>query len=108
MNKRTTLFLIRPKLLTSWDILHIIFRYTLLNTKTEISDHENIGIDTLLMVIACTDMQILTNIGFSVMAALIKGFGVQSHTPDPPATPFYDKGGKPHQKMESIHAALFT
>ena len=46
-------------------------------------------------------MQISTNTGFSVMAALIKGFRVQSHTPDPPApaTLFYDKGGKPHQKM---------
>ena len=54
------------------------------------------------MVIACTDMQILTNIGFSVMAALIKGFGVQSHTPDPPATLFYDKGGKPHQKINLL------
>ena len=34
------------------------FRYKLLNTKTEISDHENIGIDTLIVLIACTDMQI--------------------------------------------------
>ena len=57
------------------------------------SDHENIGIDTLLMVIACTDMQTLPIIGFSVMAALIKGFRIQSHTPDLPETLFYDKGG---------------
>ena len=54
MNKRTTLFLMRPKLLTSWGILHIIFRYTLLNTKTEISDHENIGIDSVSVPIIAT------------------------------------------------------
>ena len=47
-------------------------------------------------------------IGFSVMAALIKGFRVQSHTPDPPATHFYDEVGRPHQKMGSIVVALFT
>jgi len=36
-------------------------------------------------------MQILTRIGVSVMMALIKGFQVQSHTPDPAATLFLMK-----------------
>ena len=115
MNKRTTLFLIRPKLLTSWGILHIIIQIHTFKHKTEISDHENIGIDTLLMVIACTDMQISTIIGFSVMAALIKGFQIQSHIPDPASNIFFmiwggggGGGVKPRQKMESIHVALFT
>ena len=76
--------------------------------KFEISDHENIGIDTFLVVIACTVIKILTDIGFSVMAALIKTFRVQSHAPDPPATLFYDEGGKPHRKIKSIHVALFA
>ena len=66
------------------------------------------GIDTLFVVLTCMVMQILTKIGFSVMAALIKGFWVQSHTPDPPATHFYDEVGRSHQKMGSIVVALFT
>ena len=67
------------------------------------------GIDTLFVVLACTVMQILTKIiGFSVMVALIKGFRVQSHTPDPPATHFYDEVGRPHQKVGSIVVALFA
>ena len=48
------------------------------------------------MAIASTDMQI----DFSLMAALIKVFRVQSHTPDPSATLFYDEGGKPQQKLD--------
>ena len=42
------------------------------------------------------------------MAALIKAFRVQRRTPDPPATLFYDEGGKPHQKIKSIAVALFA
>ncbi len=52
-------------------------------------------------------MQILTKIGFSVMAALIKGFWVRSHAPDPAATLFYDEVGRPHPKMGSTIVALF-
>ena len=89
MNKRTALF----------SILHIIIQ---IQTKTEISDHENIGINT------GDSMYRYAHIDFSLMAALIKGFWVQGHTPDTPATLFYDEGGKPHQKMGSIHVALFT
>ena len=44
------------QILTCADSAYINTLYTLLNTKTEISDHENIGIDTLLIVIACTDI----------------------------------------------------
>jgi hypothetical protein len=36
--------------------------------------------------------------GFSVMVAQIKEFQVQSHTPDPAATLFYDEVGRLHQK----------
>ena len=82
--------------------------YFIFNTKFEISDHENIGTDTFLVLIACTVIKILTDIDFSVMAALIKAFRVQSRTPDPPATLFYDEGGKPHQKIKSIAVALFA
>ncbi len=48
------------------------------------------------------------NIAFSVMAALIKGFGVRSHAPDPATTLFYDEVGRPHPKMGSTIVALFT
>jgi hypothetical protein len=43
-----------------------------------------------------------------VMVALIKGFRVESHTPDSAATHFYDEVGRPHQKMGSTIVALFT
>jgi hypothetical protein len=52
-------------------------------------------------------MQIRTKIGFLVMVALIKGFWVESHTPDSAATHFYDEVGR-HQKMGSTVVALFT
>ena len=82
--------------------------YTLLNTKTESTDHENMGIDTLFVMLVCAVKQILTNTGFSVMASLIKVFRVQSHTPDPAATHFFDDVGRPYQSMESKIVALFT
>ncbi len=65
-------------------------------------------IDTLLVVLACIWLQILTKIVFLVMAALIKGFGVRNHAPDPAATLFYDEVGRPHPKMGSTFVALFT
>ena len=77
-----------------------------LNSEIEFLDHENMGIDTLVELLVYIVMQILTKIGFSVMAALIKGFLVQSHTPA--ATRFYDEGGRPHQKMRFTIVALFT
>ena len=40
--------------------------------------------------------------------ALIKEFQVQSHTPDPAATLFYDEVGRLYQKMGSTIVALFT
>ena len=86
----------------------IIIDKTLFNTKLQSLTMRACGIDTLLVVLACMVMQILTKIGFSVMVALIMGFRVQSHTPDPPATHFYDEMGRPHQKMRSIVVALFT
>jgi uncharacterized membrane protein len=58
--------------------------------KTTISDHENIGIDTLFMVLGCAAMQILTTLGFSVMVAPIKDKATPQ-TPDPAATHFYDE-----------------
>ena len=66
------------------------------------------GIDTLVELLVYIVMQILTKIGFSVMAALIKEFRVQSHTQDPAATRFYDEGGRLHQKMRFTIVALFT
>ena len=78
------------------------------HTKFEISDHENMGIDTFFVVIACMIIKILTDIGFLLMAALIKTFRVQSHAPDSPATLFYDEGCKPHRKIKSLHVALFA
>ena len=66
------------------------------------------GINTLVELLVYIVMQILTKIGFSVMAALINGFQVQSHTQDPAATCFYDEGGRPHQKMKFTIVALFT
>ena len=66
-----------------------LHRHILLNTKTAITDHEIMGVDTLLLVLAYTVKQISTRIGYSVMASLIKGFRVQSHTPDPAATLFF-------------------
>ena len=48
-----------------------------LNIEIEFLDHENMGIDTLVELIVYIVMQILTKIGFLVMAALIKGFWVQ-------------------------------
>ena len=63
-----------------------------LNSEIEFLDHENMGIDTLVELLVYIVMQILTKIGFSVMAALIKGFRVQSHTQDPAAKRFYDEG----------------
>jgi len=42
------------------------------------------------------------------MAALIKGFRVRSHTPDPAATHFYDEVDRLHQKMWFTVVALFT
>ena len=79
-----------------------------LNSEIEFHDHENMGIDTLVELLVYIVMQILTKIGISVMAALIKGFRVQSHTQDPAATRFYDEGGRPHQKMRFTIVALFT
>ena len=80
-----------------------------LKSEIEFLDHENMGIDTLVELLVYTIvMQILTKIGFSVMAALIKGFRVQSHTQDPAATRFYDEGGRSHQKMRFTIVALFT
>ena len=64
-----------------------------LNSEIEFLDHENMGIDTLVELLVYIVMQILTKIGFSVMAELIKGFREQSHTQDPAATRFYDEGG---------------
>ena len=64
-----------------------------LNSEIEFLDHENMGIDTLVELLVYIVMQILTKIGFSVMATLIKGFRVQSHTQEPAATCFYDEGG---------------
>ena len=52
------------------------------------------GKDSLPVVLSC--MVTYTDIdkkGFLVMTALIKGFQVQSHTPDPAATLFYDEVG---------------
>ena len=66
------------------------------------------GIDTLDELLAFIVMQILTKIDISVMAALIKGFRVKSHTQDPAATRFYDEGGRLHQKMRLTIVALFT
>ena len=80
----------------------------LIHTNIEIPDHENIGKHPLLVVIACIVMQILTDTGFPVMAALINRFRVESRTPDPAATLFYDQGGKLHQKIGFILVALFT
>ena len=37
------------------------------------------------------------------MAALIKGFRVRSHTPDPAATHFYDEVDRLHQK-NGVHS----
>ncbi len=79
-----------------------------MNTNTVTLDHGNMGMEALLVVLAYTVMQILTKIGFSVMAVLNKGFRVQSHTPDQAATHFYDEGDRPHQKMRFIIVALFT
>ena len=42
------------------------------------------------------------------MMALIKEFQVQSHTPYPTATLFYDEVGRLYQKMGSRIVALFT
>ena len=79
-----------------------------LNSEIEYLDHENMGIDTLVELLVYIVMQILTKIGFSAMAALIKGYWVQSHTQDPAAIRFYDEGGRPHQKMRFTSVALFT
>ena len=35
-------------------------------------DHENIGVDTLLVILSCIFFQILSKIGLSVMASLIE------------------------------------
>ena len=43
-----------------------------LNSEIEFLDHENMGIDTLVELLVYIVMQILTKIGFSVMAALIR------------------------------------
>ena len=53
-----------------------------LDSEIDFLDHENMGIDTLVELLVYVFMQILTKIGISVMAALIKGFRVQSHTQD--------------------------
>ena len=42
------------------------------------------------------------------LTALIKGFQVQSYTPDPAATLFYDEVGRLYQKMGYTIVALFT
>ena len=99
-----------PNLLSQSIFLH---RYTLLNAKTVIpdwycTDHENMGTDILFEVLAYTVKQISTNTGFSVMASTVKAFPVQSHTPDPAATHFFDDGGRPYQNMGSKIVALFT
>ena len=89
--------LIRPKLLASWGIVHIIIiQIQTFKHQTEISDHENIGIDTLIMAIACTDI----DIDFSVMGALIKRFRVQSHacTPQTCQQHFFMMRGVNHTK----------
>ena len=65
------------------------------------------GIDTLVELLVYIVMQILTKIGLSVMAALIKGFRVQIHTQDPAATRSYDEGGMPHQKNEVHNCGPF-
>ena len=66
------------------------------------------GIDTLVeLLVYIVVMQILTKMVFSVMAALIKGFRVQSHTQDPAAIRFYDEGGRPHQKNEVHNCGPF-
>ena len=80
-----------------------------LNSEIEILDHENMGIDTLVELLVYIVMQILTKIVvFSVMAALIKGFRVQSHTQDPAATRFYDKGSRLHQNIRFTIVAVFS
>ena len=35
-------------------------------------DHENIGVDTLFVILSCIFFQILSKIGLSVMASLIE------------------------------------
>ena len=70
----------------------------LLSTETVTTDHENMGIDTLFV----------TKTLLSVMVSLIKGFLVQSHTPDLAAIHFYDGGGRPNQKIRLKIVALFT
>ena len=86
----------------------VILSMHFLNSEIEFLDHENMGIDTLVELLVYIVMQILTKIGFSEMAALIKGFRVQSHTQDTAATRFYDEGGRPHQKIRFTMVALFT
>ena len=66
------------------------------------------GRETLVELLVYIVMQILIKIGYSVMAALIKGFQVQSHTQDPAATRYYDEGGRLHQKLRFTIVALFT
>ena len=60
----------------------------------------------MLVVLACTVMQILTKTHNSVMVELIVGFRVESHTPDSAATHFYNEVDTLYQKMGSKLVAL--
>ena len=71
-------------------------------------DHENIGVDTLFVILSCIFFQILSKIGLSVMASLIEWFRGESHGSDTAAMYFCDVGGWPHQPMRSNVPALFT
>ena len=67
------------------------------------------GKDSLLVVLSCmVTYADIDKKGFLVMTTLIKGFQVQSQTPDQAATLFYDEVGRLYQKMESTIVALFT
>ena len=73
-----------------------------------IIDHDNMGVDTLFVILPCLVMQILTKIGFSIMASLNERFQGQSHTPDPAAIDLFHAGGFFYQPMRSNASALFT
>ena len=82
-----------------WQLIFAILGHTFIfNTKSEISDHENIGKDIFLVVIAC----MVIKIGFSIMVSLIMAFWVYNAAPQTRQQHFfYDEGGKPHQKKKS-------
>ena len=65
-------------------------------------------VDTLLVVLARTVTQILAKTYYLVMVELIVGFWVESHTPDPAATHFYNEVDTLYQKMGSKFVALFA